>query len=243
VLPAHIFCAAVVVLGTAGGPALAATGEGLPMPNPSTSTAEACKAVLGKAAPATASPQPATPGAHLAVDIVWGPDWASSTVEVLGCTTIGGHYQDGLSTLVRRADNTGRFAHEFTVPEAATAGSQVCEQGAVIGRSASGAARIHRTDARCFLVAAGRVAAAAEPAAAPAPPSSPPVTPAAAPRTAEATTAAPPPAAATRTPEPLPRTGTAERHTTATAGLLLVLGGGAVALGSWRGYRPAVGRL
>jgi len=241
----------LATVGVAGGAASAAPGGSVPVLKPGLSNTGSCTAVFGKPDGMAGAPSGGDirPGGPVSVDVVWGSGWESAgTVEVLGCTALDGTFVDRLSTRVPRADNNGRFVHTFTVPAEAAPGARLCQQGAVIGLSATRQPQIERVDARCFTVAAPDPAAVPPaPMAAATNPTTTSTTGHGESRTAAAVSEPEPGPAAAAPPEApapvqaqapaasnLPRTGAADRLTTVAAGLLLVLGGGAIALGRSR---------
>lgn len=243
---------ALAVSGTA-----TAGATSVPRLAPTVTNSQACGVVFGAdTMPAAPSQGDVAPGDHVPLAVVWPAGWSSPTVEVLACTLVDGRYVDGLSAVVRRAENTGRFVHEVTVPDGIAPGTRLCQRAAAIGLAKPQQATIQRIDAACFTVRA----AAAPPAPVPTPPlvvaaapveAQAPATPGEAPapiapaletRTAASVVETPAPAAPhAAPPAALPRTGATERRATAGAGLLLALGGAGVALGQSRKRSRAAG--
>ncbi len=210
------------------------------------STVEACGLLLGDDPFAQAAPEgKVAPGDPFAVDVTWGRGWDAAPVEVVGCTAVDGRYLAVASTRVRQTANDGLYVHEFSVPEGAQDGSTICEEAVVIGHSSAGAPRAERSGADCFTVVAASATKPApestpKPVAAVGPAAPTPAGPALAPaqaavtRTQQQLVAAPPAPADSAAPAPagvpaLPRTGAGGRALAALAGLLIVLGGAAVA--------------
>jgi len=251
---AGVLCALGTVLLTAGavtaGPAGAATEEErIPAIGPSTVATEACTASFPAGAFDKAAPEgTVAPGQPVAVDVTWRTAWHSGdNVDVLGCVAANGRFVAG--SVERGVANNGLWVYKFAVPANAANDIRVCEAAVVIGPGAGGAPQAERTDAACFTVAAVAAKAEPAPAAAPAPPAAPmkeTTTPAAPPpaptRTAaaakKASPAAPAPlvAAAADAPkapaEQLPHTGARERLLVLLSGILLIVGGWALALGA-----------
>ncbi len=191
-------------------------------------------------------------GEPISIGVEWLPsNVAADKVELLGCMAVDGQPSDELATLGRQVENDGEHHLSFLLPDDIGLGAKVCERSAVIGPNAD----ITRTPATCFAVASAKEAAAPAPAprnAATAAPAQPVPAPApaeakAAPATKNVQPAAGPaapevagateertPAAA---PDTLARTGSGSRPLGALAGLTIVLGGLAVALGGPRAAR------
>ena len=250
-----VLCAlgAVLLVAAAAGPAGAATEEErIPVISNMPAT-EACTASFPAGAfDKAASEAAVAPGQPVAVDVTWRPAWhQGDKVDVLGCVAANGHFVAG--TIERAVSNNGLWVHKFAVPADAANDARVCEAGIVIGPGADGAPQAERSDAACFTVAAAAAKPAPAPAAAnPAPAAavgketSTPAAPAAAekapPAAAEkAAPAAPTPRVAAAAPAPvaapkppttqLPHTGARERVLVLLAGILLIVGGWALAVG------------
>ena len=245
---AGVLCALGAVLLTAGvvaaGPAGAATEEErIPAIGASTPAAEACTASFPAGTfDKAVSEATVAPGQQVAVDITWRTAWhQGDKVDVLECVSANGRFVAG--TIERGVANDGLWVHKFAVPASAGNDVRVCEAGVVIGPGASGAPQAERTDPDCFTVAAAAVKAEPAPAAAdPAPAAAvgkettTPATPAAAaapPRTAAAAEQAGAPAShAAQVPATnLPHTGARDRALALLAGVLLIFGGWALAVG------------
>jgi hypothetical protein len=190
-------------------------------------------------------------GEPISVAVEWQPsNVAADKVDLLGCMSVDGQPADGLATLGRRIDNDGEHHLSFLLPDDVGLGAKVCERSAVIGPKAD----ITRTPATCFAVASAKEAATPEArqsaAAAPAKPA--PSEPKAAPAEAKAAPAEPkevkpaagpaPPVVAGATeerapaaaPDALARTGSGSRPLGTLAGVTIILGGLAVAMGGPR---------
>jgi hypothetical protein len=189
-------------------------------------------------------------GEPISIAVEWQPsNVAADKVDLLGCVTVDGQPAEGLATLGRKVDNDGAHHLSFLLPDDVGLGAKVCERSAVIGSNAD----ITRTPATCFTVASAKTGVAA-PAASPparqsaaAAPAQPVTSPApaaaesknvkpaagpAAPVVAGATEEKSPAGAAA--PDTLARTGSGSRPVGALAGIVIVLGGVAVALGGPR---------
>jgi hypothetical protein len=225
--------AAVAGFGLAG-PARAAT------PDPAK---EACTAAFGPEALAgVATEGRVAAGEATSVDIAWDEQqWKGAPSEVLACTMLDGESVADASARVTDVKSGGLYVHRFSVPGTAPNGARLCEAGAVVGLSPSGAPKTERVTAVCLTVTSATNTAMAAPAA---PTSTPPpvVAPApAAPAAPVAQPAAPPvPVVAAKTAvrgadaaqidtRPLPRTGNG-RGLTGAAGVLLLIGGFGVGL-------------
>jgi hypothetical protein len=188
-------------------------------------------------------------GEPISIAVEWQPgNVTAEKVDLLGCMSVDGQPADGLATLGRQVDNDGEHHLSFLLPDDVGLGAKVCERSAVIGPKAD----ITRTPATCFAVASAKEEAAASPparqaAAAPATPAKAKAAPAdtikpaagpAAPVVAGATEERAPAAA----PDTLARTGSVSRPLGALAGIAIVLGGLAVAVGGPRLAATRAGR-
>lgn len=172
------------------------------------------------------------PGAIVAGDVVdislsWDPaDWTDTWVEkVLNCVSIDGTPVPELTDEERPAPNDGAYGRELAIPDDIGSGHLLCQQGFVYGMYARGGYTRTSSPRVCFTTEA-------------APPPPPPTTTTTEPPTTTTTeaptttTTAPAPprvAAAAAEPAPvpvrtLPKTGPFDR-------MLLIGGGGALALG------------
>jgi hypothetical protein len=190
-------------------------------------------------------------GEPISIAVEWAPsNVTADKVDLLGCVSVDGQPAEGLATLGRKVENDGEHHLSFLLPDDLGLGAKVCERSAVIGPNAD----ITRTPATCFSVASAKQEVAASPparqsaAAAPAKPVTAPA-PAPAPAPAESKNVKPAagpavpqvagateerPAAQAEAPDTLARTGSGSRPLGALAGIVIVFGGLAVALGGPR---------
>lgn len=174
------------------------------------------------------------PGERVRLTVEWQTgNVDDDKVDILGCVAVDGEPAGALATLGRQVDNDGEHHLTFLLPDDLAAGVKVCERSAVIDSGSD----ITRTSATCWSVTpapGSAVAAPSEKAAGP-----------------ELAEAAPGPEAASADGAPeagsepvvagtveergaanLPRTGSGSRPLGALAGVALLLGGLAVALGA-----------
>jgi hypothetical protein len=220
-----------------------------------------CRDTLGDTGPQLRPASDAAPGQVVAVGVTWRKEaWSGDRLaEIVTCASVDGRLAPELTTWEASPENDGEATVSLTMPEDLV-GSVVCQQTLLVG-VANGEPSTGKANPFCFRIVpqGGAPAAPVAPAAVPgpreaapaatpketpkeeasAPPASPaPPAPEAAKVLGEALTKPPSPAAAPDSaagqpsPTGLPHTGAAERSWTAAAGMLLALGGLAVALGA-----------
>ncbi|MGH8990613.1 MAG: hypothetical protein ACRDZ7_03700 [Acidimicrobiia bacterium] len=204
---------------------------------------ELCRTVFAAGAFEGFSPKGEVAGGEpISIAVEWQPtNVGADKVDLLGCMSVDGAAAEGMATLGRKVDNDGQHHLSFLLPNDLPLGAKVCERSAVIGPNAD----ITRTAATCFTVASAmepaKEAAAApvrqqqaapKPVTAAAPvEASKDVKPATGPSLPEVAGATEEQAAA---PDTLARTGSSSRVLEALAGMTIILGGLAVALGGPR---------
>ena len=201
-------------------------------------------------------------GEPVSVDLSWNKAlFPVETVDMVGCVSVDGAIADGMAAVERSVENDGEHRRSFIVDRDVRLGAKVCERTAVIGPEGDAGPVVRRLGANCFTVASASQAGGPTPAAeAPAPPApskeekpaakeevaAPAPKPAAGPmvpgepavagatenREPAAAPAPAEPAPASAAPAELGRTGSPARSLTVLAGLLLLLGGVAVAFGA-----------
>jgi hypothetical protein len=205
-------------------------------------TEAVCRNAFGDSGPHLRPVAEAAPGQVVSVGITWKKEaWSGDRLtEILTCASVDGRMAPELATRETSPDNDGESTVSLTMP-ADRVGSVVCGQSLLIG-TADGKPSTSKATPFCFrIVAAGPAPAAATPSApvpAPKAAGAPTPPPSEEPKVlGEALTKAPSSAAsgtatAGQSPAGLPHTGSPNRSTTAAAGVLLALGGLAVALGA-----------
>lgn len=256
-----MFVLSFAVVGVTSGMASAQTkaNEGVPDLSTTATIAAACDVVFG-GDPFADVPSEGlvSRGEPVSINVTWGTGWESgSTVEVLGCAAVDGRFSEELSSRTRELEQDGLLMHEFSVPKDVADGATVCERAVVIGRSTTGAAKSERLDADCFTVAGGAeepsAGSAAPEATEPAPRTggatasrehhtdadTPARTPAqAGPEAVGGTEPMATPGVPVPAPAGLARTGNGDGMLALAAGLLFILGGGAIAVSRPFGTAP-----
>lgn len=252
-----------------GGWARGAEGDspsGIPTVPAAAAAVDACRTVFGpEPFGATPSEGIVSPGDPLSIDVTWGGGWKpGQTLDLLSCTAVDGVFSEHLSVRTRAAEDDGVFVHDFRVPSDAPDGATVCQRAVVIGQAPAGAPKAERLEPSCFTVNSdaaspprsttpdasangaspitgkGARGAAGSPAASSAP-SSPPAHASGSEHERKGHSAVPAPPTSD-----LARTGPAQRILFLVAGVLLLMGGWAVAVGRpvtrltrWRGSGSA----
>ena len=188
------------------------------------------------------------PGEAVAVRMTWrAEDFTEAPLyHALGCVTVDGDLNDSLSTVEPKAENDGEFTC-FTVPEGLSAGSEICTRGAIAG-DGNGYFELNKTRQVCFGVGQGESPPSAIPAEVPPAPAVQPPAPTvnaiAVPQPTEVQGIAEErpavdvaPMAEVAPANELPRTGRLHRELLAWAGMLLALGGGAIAGTARKAYK------
>lgn len=193
---------------------------------PEATIEEVCQALLtagerpsASGAQAQGPGNPVPTGEVAKLGITWETQsWQGDELQnLVTCPTAGGKLVDNLSVKVSRVQNSGSYQHTFKVPADLAPGTELCDQAVLLGTAPDGGVTRQATGSACLTVAQGAAAG----------PSSPqePVVAGA----TEERAGAPSESAA---PEGLARTGAHSRLLRGLSGMLLILGGLAVAFGA-----------